>query len=495
MIELAVVPGRTKGRSARLEHDVRKSLDWRTLQAGLDEARERRVPVLCLAEDPHTNAAQRLALFLDNDASLREQVATTCVPVLADPERAPELVDMILLAASRIEPDFAPPLLAVLTEEGLPLVTGCHITFEGEPGRPTLTGLIKSAADRYATDFAECLAAARQLVGEAPGVPGDAQNLYLPAWRLGRESDTEQIGQLLRAGIFDQLGGSFHRAARDPGWGVPHFEKSAAQNAQMAHVLARAGLIDEAKSCARFALGCLEQDSAGLASDTPYYTWEASEVLSALPAHELQMVGMHYRINSAGGSARHVLNQILTPEEAAERASGQTEQEALASLTSGKARLLVARHERPAPAALPPGALAGTLHGIAGLLGASRYLPDLPQASLLERLATVTGERHDSTWGLEAKDGSFRLHDQVAAVAAMRAAAATGAERFGREADRLLSVIQARYRRGEQWLARAGGSVLRGGRIDSGLPGVLDALDEAASVTAQPTGVAAASTA
>ncbi len=483
MIELAVVPGRVAERPARLEHDIRDTLDWRSLQDGLDEARERQVAVLCLAEDPHGNAAQRLALFLESDAALRERAGSTCVPVLVDPADAPDLVDTILLAASHIEPDFAPPLLAVLTEDGLPLVTACHITFEGEPGRPTLSGLLQSATEHYAADRAAAIAAARKLVGQDASVTGDGRNLYLPAWSLGRNPEPELITKLLRAGIHDQLGGGFHRAARDAGYGVPHFEKSAAQNAAMAQVLARACLVEEARQCASFALSCLEQDSAGLASDTPHYTWDSREVLSALPAHELQMVGLHYRI-AAGGKSRHVLNQVLTAEEAAESATGQDEQQALASLTSGKARLLTERRQRPAPAALPAPSLAGTLHTIAGLLGASQYMPDVPQTAVLDRLAAVLTQRNDPDRGLQADDGSFRLHDQVAGLAAINKALATGSDRFGREADRLLEVVQSEYRDGGEWLASAGGSVLRGGRIDAELPGVLNALDEVVAARA-----------
>ena len=41
---------------------------------------------------------------------------------------------------------------------------------------------------------------------------------------------------MLRGGIFDQLGGGFHRYSVDAGWAVPHFEKMLYDNAQLAVV-------------------------------------------------------------------------------------------------------------------------------------------------------------------------------------------------------------------------------------------------------------------
>ena len=44
------------------------------------------------------------------------------------------------------------------------------------------------------------------------------------------------LDRMLRGGIFDQLGGGFHRYSVDAGWAVPHFEKMLYDNAQLAVV-------------------------------------------------------------------------------------------------------------------------------------------------------------------------------------------------------------------------------------------------------------------
>ncbi|RRQ22402.1 DUF255 domain-containing protein [Thiohalobacter thiocyanaticus] len=55
-----------------------------------------------------------------------------------------------------------------------------------------------------------------------------------------REMLTTTLDGMARGGIFDQVGGGFHRYATDPQWLVPHFEKMLYDNAQLLHVYARA---------------------------------------------------------------------------------------------------------------------------------------------------------------------------------------------------------------------------------------------------------------
>lgn len=46
---------------------------------------------------------------------------------------------------------------------------------------------------------------------------------------------------MIRGGVFDQVGGGFHRYAVDRWWKVPHFEKMLYDNAQLVPLLVRVG--------------------------------------------------------------------------------------------------------------------------------------------------------------------------------------------------------------------------------------------------------------
>ena len=51
------------------------------------------------------------------------------------------------------------------------------------------------------------------------------------------------LDAMLRGGIYDQVGGGFHRYAVDHRWQVPHFEKMLYNQAQLVQVYARAHAI------------------------------------------------------------------------------------------------------------------------------------------------------------------------------------------------------------------------------------------------------------
>src|SRR5258706_10174361 len=80
--------------------------------------------------------------------------------------------------------------------------------------------------------------------GAARG-PGFPQQPVLSM--LMADPGRNQIGLLTRAldamaagGIYDHLGGGFHRYASEPTWSIPHFEKMLCDNAQLLAIYARA---------------------------------------------------------------------------------------------------------------------------------------------------------------------------------------------------------------------------------------------------------------
>lgn len=69
---------------------------------------------------------------------------------------------------------------------------------------------------------------------------------------LALEMATKTLDAMMRGGMYDQLGGGFHRYATDAAWLVPHFEKMLYDNSQLALVYLHAWQItkrDEYKRC------------------------------------------------------------------------------------------------------------------------------------------------------------------------------------------------------------------------------------------------------
>ena len=77
-------------------------------------------------------------------------------------------------------------------------------------------------------------------IGQAPKFPNEAVfELFLRAYAQQRRSSATStwslhtLRQMARGGIYDQLGGGFHRYSVDERWLVPHFEKMLYDNAQL----------------------------------------------------------------------------------------------------------------------------------------------------------------------------------------------------------------------------------------------------------------------
>jgi hypothetical protein len=138
-----------------------------------------------------------------------------------------------------------------------------------------------------------------------------------------------------RGGIFDQLGGGFHRYAVDGSWTVPHFEKMLYDNALLARAYLHAWQIAPSpeslivfQRCMEFLLtemrlpqggyaASLDADSEG--EEGRYYTWTVDEVESVLGQSDRSRAWMDLHGVSASGNidGRSVLTRAVDPEVAA----------------------------------------------------------------------------------------------------------------------------------------------------------------------------------
>src|SRR5262249_1940603 len=82
--------------------------------------------------------------------------------------------------------------------------------------------------------------------GTAPKFPNPMNlEMMLRAYRRSRSEQLKNsvlftLERMARGGIYDQLGGGFHRYSVDQRWQVPHFEKMLYDNAQLLHLYSEA---------------------------------------------------------------------------------------------------------------------------------------------------------------------------------------------------------------------------------------------------------------
>ncbi|MBW3588013.1 MAG: thioredoxin domain-containing protein [Actinobacteria bacterium] len=119
------------------------------------------------------------------------------------------------------------------------------------------------------------------------------------------------LDQMARGGIYDQLGGGFHRYSVDQAWLVPHFEKMLYDNAQLARVFTRAWQLWGDPEHRRIAEETLEyllrdmrdrsggfyssEDADSEGEEGKFYVWSFEEFSSVAPE-----AADYYGVSEAG---------------------------------------------------------------------------------------------------------------------------------------------------------------------------------------------------
>ena len=215
--------------------------------------------------------------------------------------------------------------------------------------------------------------------GQAPKFPNaGAIGLLLDAWLdseldLARRMVEATLTAMASGGIYDQLGGGFHRYSVDARWIIPHFEKMAYDNGPLLQVLARASLALDYPGLRETAAGIVEyyrdvapelveaggfpasQDAdIGFEDDGDYWTWTEQEVRAAVTdeaAAEAAVLRWGLRDSNSAmhlDPSRHVLFEAMSVTEVAS-ALDRPESEVADQLEAARAELKAARDERPRP--------------------------------------------------------------------------------------------------------------------------------------------------
>ena len=111
---------------------------------------------------------------------------------------------------------------------------------------------------------------------------------------------TFTLDKMACGGIYDQLGGGFHRYSTDERWLTPHFEKMLYDNAQLVPAYLEAFLVTGEEHFARVARECCEwvlremvtpeggfastHDAHGEGEEGRFFAWEPAELTEVLGA-------------------------------------------------------------------------------------------------------------------------------------------------------------------------------------------------------------------
>ena len=210
----------------------------------------------------------------------------------------------------------------------------------------------------------------------APKFPQPARLLLL--LRYARRTDdpgatamvTTTLDRMAAGGIYDHVGGGFHRYSTDAQWLVPHFEKMLYDNSQLAMLYVEAWQHTRDRSYARVAREILDYVTHEMTSEeggfysatdadspTPeghdeegwFFTWTPGELDTLLGADAAAVVEAAYGVTAAGNfEGRNILHRVKSDREVGAKL-GVAPARVTQMLADARATLYEARASRPSP--------------------------------------------------------------------------------------------------------------------------------------------------
>jgi len=355
---------------------------------------------------------------MDRESYENEEVAgiinENFVAMKVDRDERPDVDARYQAAVSALSGQGGWPLTAFLTPEGKPFFGGTYFPPEDNFGRPGFKRILLSVAQAFREKKAEIESSAQQLTAaiaraemfsgarrefsvaavdaivnsmvqhfdlrhggfsRAPKFPHPAAiDLILERYQATGEQAlltiaTTTLEHMARGGVYDQIGGGFHRYSVDERWIVPHFEKMSYDNSELlknylhAYQVTGQPLFREtAESIIAWVKEVLSDPDGGfyasqdadysLEDDGDYFTWTQSEVRAVLDGEEARAVELYYGVEPQGemhhNPAKNVLHVASPIEEVASR-MGKSADETRQLLDQARQKLRRARSQRPTP--------------------------------------------------------------------------------------------------------------------------------------------------
>ncbi len=331
-----------------------------------------------------------------------------CIKV--DREERPD-VDAIYMGAVQMMTDQGGwPMTVFLTPDGKPFYGGTYfppVDMYGRPGFPRILEAVAEAwrnqqveltlqgdefAERLETDLAANLTdviltpkildnAFDKLAqnfdptyggfGTAPKFPQPANLDFLLRYhaRTKRQEPLAMVEKTLQrmalGGMYDQLGGGFHRYSTDQEWLAPHFEKMLYDNAQLAQTYAHAFQItgkqfykDIATETLEYVLREMTSPSGGFYSaqdadsegvEGKFFVWTPDEIKALLGERDAAVFSAFYDVTEQGNWEGHsILRVVADVNQLAPRFNLQPD-EAAQIIDTARMKLLTERDKRVKP--------------------------------------------------------------------------------------------------------------------------------------------------
>jgi uncharacterized protein YyaL (SSP411 family) len=352
---------------------------------------------------------------MEKESFENETIAQTMnknfINIKVDREERPDIDSIYMRAVQAQTGRGGWPMTVFLTPDAKPFYGGTYFPPDDRHGMIGFSRLIEVMAEAYRTQKSEVTKSAEQLVahlrsgvisnqgsepitsetisrayqnlvsefdetygglGQAPKFPHPMAQEFLLRY-YARSSDTQALAivdftlqNMAYGGIYDQIGGGFHRYSTDPFWLIPHFEKMLYDNALLARLYLHAYQITNNPLHRRIAEESLDyvlremtdmdggfystQDADSEGQEGKYFVWTLNEIENVLDKEEARIFAKYYGMtqqgNFDGNNILHIPNSHLTTA----NHLGIKQSELDITIQTARAKLLQHRQTRVPPA-------------------------------------------------------------------------------------------------------------------------------------------------
>ena len=332
------------------------------------------------------------------------------INIKVDREERPDLDAVYMDAVNAITGSGGWPLTVFLTPQLKPFYGGTYFPPEDRHGLPSFPRVLQMVAEAYKSRKGEVDNAAAQIIdylnrstessktvepltdkmpgiaytsirasfdkqnggfGQAPKFPQPMLLEFLLRQCL-RTGDPlcllmveHTLMKMARGGIYDQIGGGFHRYSVDAFWLVPHFEKMMYDNALLSRVYLHAYQATGKQLYRRVVEETLDyvlremtdkesgfyssQDADSEGVEGKFYVWTPDEIKSALGKDDSELVIRYFGVTEQGNfEGKNILSQVMESQKLAAE-FGLAPEELENRIARAKSRLLEKRALRIAP--------------------------------------------------------------------------------------------------------------------------------------------------
>ncbi len=358
------------------------------------------------------------------DTAIARLMNEKLISIKVDREERPEIDRVYMTAVQAMTGSGGWPMSLFLTHDLKPFYAATYIPPSSRYGRPGFIDVVSRIDQLWHSDRKKLLESSAQLAefltksasghstsflptdsalsaafeqyresfdpehggfGGGPKFPRPSSFNFLLRYyaRTGADSALEMTLKTLQAmahgGVYDHIGGGFHRYSVDGQWRVPHFEKMLYDQAQLVTSYLEAYQITHdgfyaamARDIINYVSKVLTDEGGGFYSaedaesaaepggdkeEGQYYLWTKTEIASLLGTKDAEVFAWFYGVTDSGNALSDPMNVFAGKNilyaardiESASRRFGKTVDDVKALLGRGRTVLLAEREKRPRP--------------------------------------------------------------------------------------------------------------------------------------------------